>query len=664
MKCRLGILIFISLGFFSGALRAETNELEIAREALRDGLWEIARSHAEKSPSEEARLVILESYASEENWDAVAAKLKQWGESLSSPRFGYYASVVAGEFDKAAEFLRKSGTVAGESAAKMLEADLFRRKGDFESARSLWRSVVAMTNVGERAFAAASINLGDIPGLRKAYEAVTSLDIRRMVGLKLGSELVQSGKTAAEGEELIRKIVRDCPDAEGARDAFIALAASAAAAGRWRQAADDYRDAVEIWPDAAKRYDLQYGRAEAFSRLGKHDDSLKAYMAAEKNATDDESRALAILKQGDEYSSLGNGAESMSRYRTVLEKYPETATSKKLKRMVEIRELESKGRDLFREYLFADARKVFASVAAADPTRRHRMEYYDVLCLYGMGSDDEAIAGAARLAEKCEDAAVRSDATLWLAKFRYNRREWKEASSLFVSFSDQSPKNPFAAEALLWATRAAMADGDFAHAIKLASSLVERYPGSKVQSAALLVQSEALMELARYDESVLVLERVAISELSDKAQRMRAQMLKADALFAMGADNPARYHAALEGYRQVAFGEQLGPSERITVAFRIGRVLEKLKRHSEAVDQYYTQVVLSYIDGRSRNERYDDEARAAFLKAAFRLADEFESRGRDEQALAVLRLVVASDLPAGEEAQRRIRRISTKGRFL
>mgnify|MGYP003313220079 CR=1 FL=1 len=131
----------------------------------------------------------------------MAAKLKQWGESLSSPRFGYYASVVAGEFDKAAEFLRKSGTVAGESAAKMLEADLFRRKGDFESARSLWRSVVAMTNVGERAFAAASINLGDIPGLRKAYEAVTSLDIRRMVGLKLGSELVQNGKTAAEGEE-------------------------------------------------------------------------------------------------------------------------------------------------------------------------------------------------------------------------------------------------------------------------------------------------------------------------------------------------------------------------------------------------------------------------------------------------------------------------------
>lgn len=656
--------LFVSLVLMNWAIQAQTNELFVARQALRDGLWEIAREHAAKSDTQEAKLVILESYASENNWDQVSAKLKEWAESVSSPDFGYYAAVVAGELDKAAQFLRISGSIAGQAAAKMLEADIFRRKGDLDSAKKLWRSVVAMTNVGERAFAAASINLGDIVSLRKAYAAATSLDIRRMVGLKLGTELVGKSSSAAEGEELIRKIVRDCPDAEGARDAFIALAASSAAAGKWQQAAADYRDAVEIWPDAVKRFDLQYGRAEVFSRLGKHEEALKAYADAEKNALDDESRALAILKQGDEYSALGNGNESMSRYRTVLEKYPETSTSKKLKRMVDIRELESKGRDLYHEFRFADARKVFAEVAAADESRRARMAYFDVLCLYGLGGDEEALKLARQIRRECDDVTVKADVTLWIAKFTYNRREWKEASSLFVAFADLVPKNSFAPEALLWATRASLANNDFSEAIRLATLLAERHPDSQATLSALLVQSEALMELARYDESVLVLERVAISARASKAQRLRAELLRADALFAMGADNAIRYQSALEGYRKISFGGELTPSEQITVAFRIGRVLEKLKRHSEAVDQYYTHVVLAYINGRSRSERYDDEARAAFLKAAFRLADEFESRGRDEQSLAILKLVVASDLPASEEARRRMRRISTKGRFL
>ena len=100
------------------------------------------------------------------------------------------------------------------------------------------------------------------------------------------------------------------------------------------------------------------------------------------------------------------------------------------------------------------------------------------------------------------------------------------------------------------------------------------------------------------------------------------------------------------------------------MAFRIGRTLEKLRRYDEAVEQYYAQVVVPYRDGRAKGESFDDDARAAFSRAAFRLADEFESRGRAEQAVGVLRLVAASDVPAAEEAARRLERISRKGRFL
>ena len=100
------------------------------------------------------------------------------------------------------------------------------------------------------------------------------------------------------------------------------------------------------------------------------------------------------------------------------------------------------------------------------------------------------------------------------------------------------------------------------------------------------------------------------------------------------------------------------------VSFKFARTLEKLKRTDEAVDSYYTDVVLAYRDGRRRGVWYDDEARAAFARAAFRLSDEYEARGKDFQAMHILELVVASDVPAALEAEKRIDRIQTKGRML
>ena len=147
-------------------------------------------------------------------------------------------------------------------------------------------------------------------------------------------------------------------------------------------------------------------------------------------------------------------------------------------------------------------------------------------------------------------------------------------------------------------------------------------------------------------------------------ERLRARLLRADALFATGADNPARYAAALDSYRSIRLGGTLSVSDRISVSFKIAKSLERLKRIDEAIDEYYTHVVLAYRSSRSKGETLDDGARAAFSRAAFRLADEYESRGRDYQAIHILELVVMSDVPAAGEAEKRIARISMKGGFL
>ena len=89
-----------------------------------------------------------------------------------------------------------------------------------------------------------------------------------------------------------------------------------------------------------------------------------------------------------------------------------------------------------------------------------------------------------------------------------------------------------------------------------------------------------------------------------------------------------------------------------------------MKRTDEAIDEYYTQVVVAYRKGREKGVAYSDEAHADFSRAAFRLAEEYESRGMEHQAVSLLSLIVASEVPASDEAVRRIDRIRKKGKFL
>lgn len=646
------------------ALTGAASELDVAKSALRDGLWQVARTHAEADGSEEARLVILESFAAEDRWDAVEAELGKGGSVTNTAAYGYYRAVIDGRFDDAVAKLRESGSEAGLAEAKMLEADLQLKRDHLSAARELWGDVLKMTNVSERAQAIAAVNLGDEKAMRAAYSKSLALPLKRRIGLALGRKLLSSGETMGEGVKLIRSIVSDAPDAEGAREAFIAVGEAHLREKQWKDAVKTYAEAIEIWTDVARRAEVQEGRGEAFFRMGRKDDALEAFVRAESLGDDEARKARTILRQGDILSELGRGDEAMARYRHVLEAYPNTETSISLKRLVELRELEMRGRDLYKSYLFNEAREAFREVAEADPTRYARMSFLEVLCLYGLGSDDEALALARSLSEDCEDLAVKAEATLWLAKFAYNRCEWKEACQRFTAFAAIRPEDHEAAAALLWATRAAFSANDLVVAIQTATHLASAYAESPSVVPALLIESEALIEQARFDEAVLVLDRLAADMATPRSERIKARLLKADALFAMGADNAIRYEAALEAYRALRNGEDLDGDAALAVSFKIGRVLERLRRPDEAVDCYYSHVVNAYLEGRRRGESFGDEARATFARAAFRLADIHEDRGRLEQAVSVLKLIEASGVPAAEEASRRIRKLSMKGLFL
>ena len=701
----------LALGLVCAALLGRAGELDVAREALRDGLWEIARTHAAKVEGDEARLVILESYAREKRWADALKTMDSWAET-SGDGFAYYRALALvetgdraeasrvlaaakmtspdyrvlaaklrariamaeGDAATALKILRESGFGDADDASRMAAADILSAAGKRAEAERIWREITAKTNVDERVFTVAAVNLGDRAVLRAAYDRAKTPALRRLAGLRCGIASIAAPATFAEGAEFIRTLVKDAPDTEGAKDAYLVLADGYLAADAPAEAAACYAFALETWPDTAFVTAVQEGRGWALRKLGKGAAAAEAFAKAEEVAETDADRARTAMELGDTLSEIGRGEEAMAKYRLVLERYPTTAAGEKLKVQMKLRDLESRGRDLIRSSDFDGALAVFDELTALAPERKARADYYRMLCHFGkmygpdQNSQDyenerEAVRRQAHalIADPAADASLRAQTTLWLAKFEYNAGRWAEARRLFASYAELAPKSEQAPSALTWAARAAFAANDFTAAIELVSKLAERYPESPERLQAYTIQAESLVELSRFDEAVLVLDRAVLVESASAEDRLRAQVLRADALFAMGADNAARYREALDAYRAVRLGESLPPELQLVVSIKIARTLEKLKRTDEAFDQYYSEVIVPYRTGRRAGVRYDEETRAAFARAAFRLADELERRGRDFQAMSVLELVRESDVPASGEAAKRIARIQAKG---
>ena len=329
--------------------------------------------------------------------------------------------------------------------------------------------------------------------------------------------------------------------------------------------------------------------------------------------------------------------------------------------------LEKRGRANYRVYRFEDAERDFMAVAQIDPARAGEMRFFSSLCRYGAGRDEEAYASARALLDETPDSPLRADLLLWRGKFDFARRNYAAA---FAAFEDCSTNKYVSTgrrlDALVRAARCMAAQSEYPKVIEIVSRIVkhpaavaassQETPETPILAEALLLQGEALIDQARFDEAALVLERASRLPVSDDTRR-RAATLRADCLFARGADNSAYYQQAVDAYRTVQQDADVPPSMRLVVSFKLARALEKMHNYNEASDQYYTNVVMAYVDGVRAGVLFDGNARSLFARAAFVLADECEASGNRRQAERMLRYVVDAKIPSSDAARERISRL-------
>jgi len=418
--------------------------------------------------------------------------------------------------------------------------------------------------------------------------------------------------------------------------------------GRFAEASAAYAKMAGQFPQSPLAGRALYQSAECLERAGRRAEAGQQYRHVAQTFSDREEAPRALLRYAAMQAEDNALEEAVKTYTDVLEAYPQPA--------VRADALMGRGKALYRTYRFDAAMQDFASVAESTPARRDEARFLLTQCLYGLGRDREAHAAGTAFLLAFPESDFLPDMMLWLGKTTFNSGAYEEASRFFLDYVTRWPAGRWADAALLWAARAAAAKMDFTGAVELVTRLVRAYPQSARLTEALRVQGDALMELARFDEAILLFDQILLkAPAGDEAKQ--ALLRKADCLFALGAGNSLRYQEALEAYQTLLAENDLAPALTLQLHFKAGRCLEKLKRVDEAIDRYYADVMLRYQDARSRGVWFDATGDSLFVRAAFNVADLYEQKGQPEQAVPVLRRVRDSGMPGSEEAQRRIERL-------
>ena len=449
----------------------------------------------------------------------------------------------------------------------------------------------------------------------RVAEQTTNLSIRAESLFKQGDSLAADAYYA-EAAQTYALLAEDCPDDALAPRAFYQSAESLERAGQMPLAITRYRQVAEAYPASEFAPKALLRLATLQLEAGDADAAIRTYTAIQANAAQRAFRSDALMGRGKVH---------------------------------------------YRLYRFDAAMQDFATVAESDAARRDEARSAITLCLYKLGRDTDARASAMSFILDFPESPFLPDMVLWLGRFEFNRERYAEARKLFLEYVTRWPKAEWADLALLWAARAAVNETDFTGAVELVSRLVQEYPKSARLTEARMVQVDALRELARFPEAILLLDQV-VTESPDSEWAAQAKQLKGDCLFALGSDNSERYLRALASYRDMLQQPALSPGQTLQLHYKIGRCLEKLpSRTDEAIDTYYSEVVIRYLDGRAAGVWYDDTASGLFMQAAFNVANLYEKqKGRPDLAANVLERVLQSDVSGKDEIRQRMERLRKK----
>ncbi|HEX9858929.1 MAG TPA: tetratricopeptide repeat protein, partial [Paracoccaceae bacterium] len=189
--------------------------------------------------------------------------------------------------------------------------------------------------------------------------------------------------------------------------------------------------------------------------------------------------------------------------------------------------------------------------------------------------------------------------------------------------------------------------------------VAKNYPGSDVLPQTRFAQGDALTELGEFARAILAFEEI-IKNYPDNPLVAAAWGRKGDCQFSLATDNPARYEEAMNSYRSILDRPSAPAALKMQAEYKIGRCLEKTAAFDRAFSRYM-KVVYSFINEDADRTPYTI---MWFTRSAFGAAALKEREKAWQEAVRIYERVIEAQVPAMDEAVKRIEKIKNENWLL
>ncbi len=522
--------------------------------------------------------------------------------------------------------------------------------------------------------------------LRKVIAGEIDTPLASRLQLEIARSYAETGlidRAAAEYQNYLETFTNRAGQAEAAAGKGQVLFKG----GRYAESAGAYTRALALLDDPAERAQILCRMGDAWFASGQYIKAAESYLKAPTEYPATELGPQALLQAGESLIRASQFNEGVRWFREVLDQYPASPYAERAAlRWAECHEdhnfpaealegytralqtytngqltariLQRRGILLYRMVWFDAALRDFQDLLARFKTSAfvEQANFMRGWCLYMMGREEEALGVCRTFVEQYPNSEWTPDVLFWLGEYHYNHQFYPEAETQFLELVRKFPQSSIADQALLWAGRAALNRKEYLRAVEHFGRLAKNYPKSQKLADARYYQGDAMTELGDVANAILLFDEI-LTRHPNHRLIPAAWMRKGDCQFTLGAEDSRRYTEAMTSYRNVLGGTGVPADLRFQAEYKIGRCLEKMARTDEALEHYYTRVVVRFLEDPAGRLSPDSPAAVWFTRAAFAVADILEAQDNRRRAVRVLQRVVDAGVPAAADAQARIDKI-------
>jgi TolA-binding protein len=423
--------------------------------------------------------------------------------------------------------------------------------------------------------------------------------------------------------------------------------------GQFHRAQDAFLALRRDHPDTPVIPNAMFDLARSYMLADELEDAEKTFRAITRNFPSHELAPEALLQVAEMKWSAGLLPESMAAFTSSIEVYTNSSTTRRAQM--------GRGLVRYQSGTFKAALSDFEKVrrVAGDHADSEQALYLIGLCHYGLGNEDVAVQTEQLFVTTHTNSPYTPKAQYWLAKYAFNQGNFADAESHFVNYFESYPTSAKAEDALFWAGRSAVRQKEYIRAVERLGDVVKAFPEGPRLPEARFEQGNALCELAKFSEAILLFQEI-INKHPDTDLIAETWLRVGDCQFMLGPEDPERYDQAIQAFRNCAQSASSQIETSLHARYKIGRCLEKQGDVLVAVDHYYREVMIPFLDALAKDEAISEDARVWFWRSAREAAAVFEDRGEWRKAVSILERVVGVGVSGEAVVLKRIKEIKTK----